>query len=434
MTALQSADLELIDRDAALPGLRCVLDPRRLAETLGKAAFPVEPGDIRLDYVRYRPQRDCVGRLLIRMDGDQHFAYVKAFGSGSREKFDKAANRAGIDGPHGAGRLAAPDTGLLFSWFPNDRKLRSLERIGRRDTRERLIERVFKGDDAWLGSEMTVINYKPEKRLVCRLSQPGGRSATVKFYTAAEFKRTGHLRRNRTFPADLPVPRYIGGSKKHRVHAFEWLPGRSLREVSLDPAGDVTLYRRAGKLLAELQSLGPGALARPTARSLAEDIHSSAGHLASILPDIGREAADCGLALARFVERAHPGECPVHADFYDKQVIAGPSRLALIDLDQARLGSAAEDPGCFLAHLELLGLYDPGFSATRVSQLGQSLLDGFLDAGGECNEQELAGWTAFSLFGLAHQPFRDRLPDWPGHVRAVLARTQELLRATGSHS
>jgi hypothetical protein len=433
MTALQSADIELIDRDAALPGLRCVLDSRRLAEAIGRAAFPIEPEDIRLDYVRYRPHRDCVGRLLIRVDRDQHFAYVKAFGSGSREKFDKVANRAGIAGPHGAGRLAAPDIGLLFSWFPNDRKLRSLERIGQKDTRERLIRRVFKGDDGWLGSAMAVINYKPEKRLVCRLSQPAGQSATVKFYTAAEFKRTGHLRRNRTFPPDLPVPRYIGGSKKHRVHAFEWLPGWSLREVSLDPAGDLTLYRRAGKLLAGFQSCGAGALAPPTAQSLAEEARSRAGYLAALLPDLGREAADCALALGRFVGRGRLGQCPVHADFYDKQVIVGPSRLALIDLDQARLGAAAEDPGCFMAHLELLGIYNPAFSADRIGLLGQSLLDGYFEAGRRCREQEVAGWTAFSLFRLAHQPFRDRLPNWPDSMRAVVARTRELLKATGSN-
>ena len=433
MAALQSADIELIDRDAALPGLRCVLDPRRLVEALGTAAFPVEPGDIRLDYVRYRPRRDCVGRFLIRVDRDQHFAYVKAFGSESREKFDKAANRPGVGGPHGAGRLVAPDIGLLFSWFPNDRKLRSLERIGQQRTRERLIERVFKGDDGWLDSEITVINYKPEKRLVCRLSQSGGQSATVKFYTAAEFERTGHLRRNRAFPPDLPVPRYIGGSKKHRAHAFEWLPGRSLREVSLDPDPDLTLYRRAGRLLAEFQSCEPGALAQPTPRSMAGDVRSGAVHLAALLPEIEPDAAECALALGRFVERARLGGCPVHADFYDKQVIAGPSRLALIDLDQARLGSAAEDLGCFMAHLELLRTYNPALSAARIGKLGQSLLDGFVEAGGRGPEHEVAGWTAFALFRLAHQPFRDRLPDWPNRVRAVVARARELIKVTESN-
>jgi len=431
VTALQSADIDLINRDTALPGLGCVLDPDRLVEAVGKAAFPVPPSDVRLDYVRYRPQRDCVGRFVVNMGDSEHIACAKTFGRSSLRKLEKAAARASVGGPHGAGRLVLPELALLFSWFPNDRKLRCLERLGRQRTRDRLVRRVFKDDRNWLDSELTVLSYKPEKRLVCRLCRPDGRSASVKFYSATEFDRSAHLRRNRSFPAALPVPHYIGGSRKHRVRAFEWLDGWPLREASLDPACDVDLFRRAGKLLAGLQASGSRGLAWPEARHLAEEARSRAAVLVAILPESKDAADECVLMLDRFFARTRLGECPVHADFYDKQVIVGPSRLALIDLDQARMGAAAEDPGCFIAHLELRAICNTGFCASHVERLGQSVLEGYLESGGNIRDRELAGWIGFSLFRLAHQPFRDRLQDWPNLVRAVLERSRELLTDAG---
>lgn len=429
MTALHSADSELVNRDSALPGLGYVLDPHRLVEALGRDAFPAPPEDIRLDYVRYRPRRDCIGRYRISVDGTQRLAYVKTFGGDSLHKLGKAAHRPGVAGPRGTGRLAVPELALLFCWFPNDRKLRSLERLGDRETRDRLIERIFKGDDSWLDARISVLNYKPEKRLVARLTRSADQSATVKFYTPAEFARTDHLRRDQEFAAELPVPQHIGGSRKHRVHAFKWLPGRTLREFSLDSAGDLALHRRAGHLLAELQARPTAPPARTDAGTPADDARSAAGHLASILPDLGPAAEDCARALGRFADGVQRNECPVHADFYDKQVIAGPAGLALIDLDQARMGAAAEDLGCFIAHLEYLRQDAPTMGADRVSHLGQSMLDGYVEAGGRYDERQLAGWTALSLLRLAHHPFRDRLPNWPDCMRAVVARTQALLTA-----
>ena len=431
MTALHSADSGLVDRDSALPGLGHVLDPGRLVESLGEDAFPSPPGDIRLDYVRYRPGRDCTGRYRISVDGDQHLAYAKAFSAGSLHKLGKAAQRPGVAGPHGPGRLAVTELALLFCWFPNDRKLRSLERLSDKGQRERLIERIFKDDRTWLDAGITLLNYKPEKRLVFRLTGPADRSATVKFYTQAEFARTAHLRRERELASELPVPRYIGGSRKHRVHAFTWLPGQSLRDFSLDPASDPTLHRRAGRLLAELQT-HPGAVPGRADAGTPLDGAGGAGRLvAAILPDLAPAVRICARALDRFAEGRGHNECPVHADFYDKQVIVGPARLALIDLDQTRMGAAAEDLGCFIAHLEYLGLSTPDLSADRVGDLGQALLDGYAEAGGRYDQRQLAGWTALSLFRLAHQPFRDRLSNWPDLVRAVVARTQALLTSAG---
>jgi hypothetical protein len=431
MPGLHSADFELVERDSAMPGLGPVLDPCRLVEALGQDAFPTPPDDIRLDYVRYRPGRDCIGRYRISVDGDQRLAYAKTFAGHSLQKLEKAAKRPGVDGPHGRGRMVAPECALLFCWFPNDRKLRSIERLGESAMRERLIGRIFKQDETWLDADMAVLNYKPEKRLVVRLTHSADLSATVKFYTQAEFARTAHLRRDLKFAAELPTPRYIGGSKKHRVHAFRWLPGRSLREFSLDPTGDPVWHLRTGHLLAKLHARPSAPSAQETALSRAREARTAAEIIAWLLPDLGPAAMECARILGRFSQGVRSDECPVHADFYDKQVIVGSTRLAVIDLDQARMGIAAEDLGCFIAHLEYLVLSTPDLSADRAEQLGQCLLDGYGEAGGRCDEQQLAAWTAMALLRLARQPFRDRLGGWPDLVHALVARVQSLLTSAG---
>jgi hypothetical protein len=431
MTVMHQADIELIARDPALPGLGCVLDPQRLVAVLGEQEHATPIDDIQLSYVRYKPGMDCLGRYTLSVGGCQHLAYAKTFGKDAEPKLAKAGARVGVVGPNGAGRVTVPEQALLFSWFPNDRKLRSLERLASESARNRLIERVFKDDSSWLGSSYEVLNYKPEKRLVCRLDNSAGRRATVKFYSPMEFRHTVHLRRNRTFPAPLAVPRYIGGSKKHCVHAFEWLPGRNLRELSLDPAGDTVHHRQAGRLLADLHACRPGALARGDGRAMAAAARSIARLLTHILPETGADADACARRLGRFVEDSQRNEGPVHADFYDKQIIVGPAQLALIDLDRARLGSTVEDLGCFIAHLERLGICTPGLDGSRVRALSLSLLDGYLEAEGHYAEHELAGWTAFSLFSLSPEPFRDRLPEWPERIREMLARTRSVLAAAG---
>jgi hypothetical protein len=431
MSRSHAADQELIARDSAIPGLGSLLQPAMLLDALRGQVNLDHLDNMRLDYVRYKPGMNCIGRYVLTSNGREFLAYAKAFGSDAFQKMRKAAARTEVGGPHGAGRIASHENALLFSWFPNDLKLRSIGRLGSPATRARLLGRIFKHDGDWQESGYEILNYKPERRLVCRLETTTGTAATVKFYTPGEFRRTAHLRRNRAFPERLGVPRHMGGSKKHAVHAFEWLPGENLRAISLNPAQGHDWHRKAGALLTEFHGCAPEALESMPVADTIKSIGEIARQLSFILPATGGLANRLAQRLCGFVAGAQGSDCPVHGDFYDKQIIVSPGGAALIDLDRSRMGTAAEDLGCFLAHLELLCLSEPGFETRRKASLADGLLQGYAEAGGRYLADDLPGWTALSLFRLSHQPFRDRAADWPERTQEILSRTNGLLAEAG---
>ncbi len=433
MPALNDQDFSLIERDTALPGLPCVLDAKRLMQELdpdpGRQTDTSQMGDFQLEYVRYKPGMNCLGRYSFSLDGRQHQVYVKAFGPDAASKLSKARELPVAPGPCGPGRVVLSDTALLVSFFPNDAKLRSMTRLGDRASRQRLMGRIFKHDDSWRSSRYSVLNYKPERRLVCRFERQDGQRSTVKFYTPHGFARTLHLRRRGVFSENLPLPRYLGGSRKHGVHAFEWLPGFPLREHTLNSGSDIALYRDTGKLLAGLHSGDTTGLEHSEPGNLSVIIDALAAQLSFILPEMGNEANMLAKTLVRLSDNLDGEACPVHADFYDKQVIVGPQGLSIIDLDQARIGVAAEDLACFIAHLEQLTIRDARMDASRVSLLSQALLDGYRAAGGHYDKSEVTTRTALALFRLSHNPFRDRALNWPGLTKTTLLRVRRLLAA-----
>lgn len=431
MNASQLADQDLIARDHALPGLRCILEPGRLLSALQRSRPEESIDSIRLDYVRYKPNVNCIGRFTAGINGHSHLGYVKVFGEDAALKLAKAGARS-EPGLAGTGCVTVREDALVLSWFPFDLKLNSIQRLAEVTARNRLIRRVFKQDHSWVGADYEVLNYKPERRLVCRFEQPDGNAATVKFYTRGAFSRTAHLRRNRAFSSDLPVPRYIGGSKKHNIHAFEWLPGENLREVSLCRTADPQHHRRAGQLLAQLHASPANGLATKEASATGRTVREIARQMELILPASGARAIALALRLGRLATELQRDDCPVHGDFYDKQIIVGPEGLVVLDLDRSRNGTGAEDLGCFIAHLELLAILNPEVQGRRVSLLAESLLEGYAESGGRYQEREQTIWTAVSLFGLLHHPFRDRVPDWPSRTHEILARTEALLAAAGT--
>lgn len=431
MKASRLADQDLIARDDALPGLRCILEPERLLSILQRNRPDQSMDNIQLDYVRYKPNVNCIGRFTLRINGRSRLGYTKVFGVDAAQKLAKASTRS-EPGLTGTGCVTVREDALVLSWFPFDLKLNSIERLAEATARNRLIRRVFKQDHSWVDADYEVLNYKPERRLVCRFEQADGTAATVKFYTRGAFNRTAHLRRNRAFPSDLPVPRHIGGSKKHNIHAFEWLPGANLREVSLSRTAGPQLHRRAGQLLAQLHASPANGLATKEVAATGQTIREIARQLEFMLPPAGAPATDLALRLSRLATDIQRNDCPVHGDFYDKQIIVGSEGLILLDLDRSRNGTAAEDLGCFIAHLELLAILNPEVERRRVSLLAESLLEGYAECGGRYQEREQMIWTAVSLFGLSHHPFRDRVPDWPSRTHEILARTEALLAAAGT--
>jgi hypothetical protein len=178
MAPFNTEDLDIIGRDKALPGLGAVLDADRLLNLVNGSAPLANVTGVELDYVRYKPGMNCLGRYRIRTDEGPSWAYAKAFSNQSRPKLEKVLQRLSEgDGPEDS--LVLPEQGVFVSVFPYDFKLRSIARLAKPDTRDRLYRRLFDDHERWPGSTGVILNYKPERRLVMRLKAPDGAQATV---------------------------------------------------------------------------------------------------------------------------------------------------------------------------------------------------------------------------------------------------------------
>ena len=429
MSILHNKDHELIRRDPALRGLPFLLNPARLLELLSSRLNTSGLSEFRLSYVRYKPGMNCLGRYEFQFNGSTQIAHAKAFSVDADLKLAKSEEVPQVESPLGPGRLVLPEQGVFFSFFPNDLKLRSILRLGDQAERGRLLGRIFNDSEAWGETPDTILNYKPERRLVLRISGPGDSSSTVKFYTRREFSRNMHLRKRNPKSASVLMPRCIGASRKHCAFAFEWTPGETLRSYSSDPANREKHFREAGQLIARYHTGHASGLGVESDAVGSQALGALANQLAFLLPGLGEKARDLAAGLQSSLGGAAKELCPVHGDFYDKQIIVGTDGLSLIDFDRAHRGSACEDLACFLAHQEWLAMKSQGSRRDDISRMSAEFLAGYADAGGHFDHGQLAAWTALYLFRLSHNPFRDRLSNWPGQIAKILQRAEDLLCA-----
>jgi Ser/Thr protein kinase RdoA (MazF antagonist) len=160
---------------------------------------------------------------------------------------------------------------------------------------------------------------------------------------------------------DVGVPRMLGILPEAQIWLQERVEGRLLTNL-LAPGGPTEPLEAAGMALARLHRIAPGELGLPEVRSwsMEDEVATLADALARAgraRPDlaaaIGELCADLsagGLALA-------PGQVTgIHRDFYPDQVIVGPAKCWLVDLDLFSLGDPTIDIANFIAHLRELGL------------------------------------------------------------------------------
>jgi len=385
--------------------------------------------DIQLNYLRYKPGMNCLARYELRVDGQRLQAYAKSHGHDAESKLDKAIDRPVIDSTLGPGRVVLTDDRVVFSTFPNDAKLPSLQRLGEAAYRRRLFRRIFDDGSAWQGGELaSVLNYKPERRYVVRLGREDGTSALAKFYTRSGFGKAWKISR-RLGSGDHNEGRYpeiIGFSRKHAVIAYRWWPGDSLRELDIDGRLSMSDVAETARTLAELHASGPAGLLAPDLSQQAERLTSLGRQVGFLLPHLQPGAERVTRVLIEWLTGQAPVNRPVHGDFYDKQVIVDSGNVRLIDLDGARLDNPLADLGSYLAHLERHAV-NSGKPDSESELHRQTLVSAYEQSAGPVSNTDLNKYTALGLFGLIHHPFRDWAENWPAQTELLLERVETLL-------
>jgi len=311
------------------------------------------------------------------------------------------------------GRVWLADPGLALALFPHDPALKHLPELLGEDWRLALAAALGHAGDSAIAAAATpaeVLGYRLGKRCVLRISlatpdRAAGAPATAVVKVVRPRRLDGLVRAHGGLAAANPgaaafkLPRVLHVDAARGALAMQDVPGRTLhaltgsadlprnyaiagcalREFHARPVGDEKPRTRADELL----------LLQPWV-DLARTLFPSLGDGASRLLD--ELAATGGSAY----EDAPPAL--LHRDFYDKQVLAAPEGLTLLDLDTATPGDAALDVGNFLAHVRLRQLQTPQH-ARSLAAAGNAFLEAYgADRG---LQARVSWWRAAATLRLA---------------------------------
>lgn len=414
-------------RDAELPGLDLLLNPDRMLTLLQTQLPAQEWTAVRPVYIRYKPGMNCLVGYRGEADGQAVDLYAKALRPAHQAKLNKSSSGEEDMSPRQT--RVVPNAGVLISLFPHDLKLPVLRRLHLEEPRNALMRRLWHTTPDWQAGTLHTLRYKPERRLVVRYEVADLPVAALKFYTGRGYATAYAQARVFASHGPLRVARRLARSNRHRILAFEWLPGRLLSNVIRAGQGAIEEAERVGEALALLHRTPVPAQAPlldpvPGVAAVAES-------LKWIRPDRYTMAQGLAGRLAQQTESAASVYSVVHGDFYAKQVIMQPQHVGLIDFDGSGVAPAATDLGNFVAHLErdaIRGYID----ADTVATVRAGLIRGYNRAAAyPVTERTVNLHTAVGLFKLVPHPFRFLEAHWAHQIERLLQRTAALLPETG---
>lgn len=393
-------DAEIAARDPEVGALPIVLDDDRLTDLVRArwAAAAPPPDRLRVTYLRYKPRTMVVAAVESMTDGTRGVHLLVATSDAARAKLDKLRVYAAR---HELPVFVADEAGrLLVTAVEGDRHLPGLRGLA---------GRVGRLDAELLGGELTVLAYKPHRRLVARVDVEGEPAALLKVHqpeTASQAVDALRWVRDAALPR-LPLPRLRARDADRGVALTSWAAGEALHEQT--PARQRATLRAVGKTLGRLHQLDPRGLpARAEPRS------------ASLLDAIGRIRPDLGTSARWALELAacdRSPNSPVHGDLSPDQVVHGPRGVALIDLDRAGRGCPAADLASWVAATIVERPDDP-----HAARLPTSLLEGYRSVGGPAAPGHVARHLPIELLRRATDPFRLRRSDWSTTMDTIVAR------------
>jgi hypothetical protein len=319
---------------------------------------------------------------------------------------------AGADFPENVSAVVSDGTVRIGVWrFPYDPWLTGLARLIDPATQAQVLAQV--GIEAPAAGYHTR-TYRPGRRAVLELFVPGGRIfAKVVRPGEAEGIHQAHKRMEQV----LPVPHSLGWSDDLGVILLEARPGITLRsaletgETPLPhPERLVDLLDALPRPRSDARMPGPAARVDFQVRLLERLVPDALGSLRRI-------ATEC--------ERVqdHGDPVPVHGDFHSAQILVrGGAIVGLIDIDDAVLGTRADDLALFIAGLTVVA--SAASARPTITEYLGSVRSHFEQL---TDPEDLRRRAAAALLGFAGGPFRIWRPDWHGRTRELIAMAEAML-------
>ncbi|MCB0990983.1 MAG: aminoglycoside phosphotransferase family protein [Acidimicrobiales bacterium] len=380
---------------------------------------------VRPTYIRHKPGQSTVIAVEVTSGPSVAHGYVVRYEDPARARvaFAKAGTRRMQDTPLGAGVRMLGGSAVL-RLMPNDARLGRLRWYT--DTRKikRSLASLTDAGDLISGkaSNVTVLRYKPERRLVAHVAATtvsGARHDWLLRYTARPGAQQLANIAKRIADAGVTTPSTVATLEDDRVSIDQFLAGVQLfdllvgaEQTPLSPPVDLA------ERLAHLHSIQSPTT--PTARHAHADLNKTCGGL-QVLSNWSHSFAEPGLRLARALGRRVPDDvyCPtlIHGDLHLKNVMATADGYAFVDLERAQPGRPETDLGTLVAQ-SISAAVRPGRSsaladfcaATVDAYSGRHALD----------QQSLRWWTSVALAEQALLTARHLEPEWEQTVAQLL--------------
>ena len=429
---LTEADKKIISNDPALPGLAALLDTELLLAKLRAipALCTVEKAEI--EYLRYKPANSCACTVRIRLaDGSSRYYYAKAL---TKERFKESWNKPSrqklIQAGHPQAPLAVFDSHIMLLHPAHDRGIGHLKWLIDQAERRHLFKACsLPSLQDYDALEIDILRYKPERRLVARISKDRQPLAVIRCANPDEFTK---MLMGNAFGVAQGGVHLLGADGANRTLATSWQKGRSLcPEEGEPPTAD--LVRQLARQVTRIHHAGYKHPIRYTIEDEAKSLKGVINTFKHILP----EQTEWFVSL---VERVEKGLASVpehfaliHGDFSLDQVIRrenklGETRLHILDWDRSAYGNPLMDLATFQARLELQVI--EGILPRRRAD---EILDTFLNTYRKKSGTSLDGlywFTASAMLRLGAEPFRKRDPRWEQCVLQLLQRIEEILAKT----
>jgi Ser/Thr protein kinase RdoA (MazF antagonist) len=408
--------------DPAVPARDLLLDPRAAAARLADRSGGQSIDACERLRVKYRVGESLRVLYSVTVRGRRVPVSVRTFRGGRSATAYQSALETAV--PAGPLPSVAHDEELdaVFWTFPNDRRIRDLGLLA---------------DPAALGGllghplvDARLVAYVPECSATARCLDEHGRTlAYAKVYAGEGAERARRLREAlpdslAAGPYEVRLPGLLASSGGRRTLLFEPLDGLAPLDPRAGPPG--RSLRRVGAALAALHRLPVPAAAPRFERHDADSLHTAAGVIASLRPELADTAERLAVKLDAQRPRgpSHEVVC-LHGDPHLSNALVRRDAIALVDLDDVCRGPRAADLARVLAALANLGALGE-LPVHEELSLGYELLSGYArDA--TVPDAETLEWHVAAALLVRHAAkslsrFRPRAL---ARIEAVLARAEE---------
>lgn len=323
------------------------------------------------------------------------------------------AEQSTAEPPEGTSILQTPDGDTIWVWrYPFDPHLPGLAAAAHPSAVRDLLDRLHVPEGR---IALRPLAYRASRRAVLEVTREGGPDGPRRWFAkVVPPRRTRrirdvHLAVARVLPAPLPLAADIDAG----TLLLSEVPGRSLRELLVDPTAPLPDVAQVVALQQQLAAVRTGVRKAPPRPF---GVRRGADGLRALLP----EHADVIEAVAAAAEAAEDPADPVvtiHGDLHEAQILVDDQGvLGLVDLDGTGPGALLDDAATMLAHLWLVGRWHPSTRARSDAMAGQyhRAIGALLDPG------RVSRRAAGVMLGLAGGSFTAADASWRAEAVARL--------------